>query len=136
MSANDFTPCWRPLACRRTLRRVAEVMTGRCTPEYERFVAKMVCPLTALPPQPVRGSARNPHGRGQRSDHGRDGSPSLGVVQLCLTGRKGEVVVNKVQSARLIAFATVWGSSARTSAQAAGKPARGTSIVAAAGKQR
>ena len=41
-----FTPCRCAVTCRRTLNPVAEIMPDRCTPEYERTVAKMVrcCP--------------------------------------------------------------------------------------------
>ena len=36
-----FTPCRCAVTCRRTLNPVAEIMPDRCTPEYERTVAKM-----------------------------------------------------------------------------------------------
>jgi hypothetical protein len=36
-----FTTCRRAVTCRRTLSPVAEIMPDRCTPEYERVVAKM-----------------------------------------------------------------------------------------------
>jgi hypothetical protein len=36
-----FTPCRCAVLCRRTLNPVAEIMPDRCTPEYERTVAKM-----------------------------------------------------------------------------------------------
>jgi hypothetical protein len=39
--APRFTPCWCAVTCRRTLSPVAEIMPDRCTPEYERVVAKM-----------------------------------------------------------------------------------------------
>jgi hypothetical protein len=40
-SAPRFTPCRCAVNCRRTLNPVAEIMPDRCTPEYERIVAKM-----------------------------------------------------------------------------------------------
>ena len=39
--APRFTPCRYAVTCRRTLNPVAEIMPDRCTPEYERTVAKM-----------------------------------------------------------------------------------------------
>src|ERR1700729_1750247 len=39
--APHFTPCRCAVTCRRTLSPVAEIMPDRCTPEYERIVAKM-----------------------------------------------------------------------------------------------
>jgi hypothetical protein len=39
--APRFTPCRCAVTCRRTLNPVAEIMPDRCTPEYERTVAKM-----------------------------------------------------------------------------------------------
>src|SRR3978361_758583 len=39
--AQRFTPCRCAVHCRRTLNPVAEIMPDRCTPEYERTVAKM-----------------------------------------------------------------------------------------------
>ena len=39
--APRFTPCRCAVACRRTLSPIAEIMPDRCTPEYERVVAKM-----------------------------------------------------------------------------------------------
>ena len=39
--APRFTPCRCAVTCRRTLSPVAEIMPDRCTPEYERVVAKM-----------------------------------------------------------------------------------------------
>jgi hypothetical protein len=39
--APRFTPCRCAVTCRRTLNPVAEIMPDRCTPEYERVVAKM-----------------------------------------------------------------------------------------------
>jgi hypothetical protein len=36
-----FIPCRCAVTCRRTLNPVAEIMPDRCTPEYERTVAKM-----------------------------------------------------------------------------------------------
>jgi hypothetical protein len=39
-----FTPCRCAVTCRRTFDPVAEIMPDRCTPEYERTVAKMGSP--------------------------------------------------------------------------------------------
>ena len=39
--APRFGPCRCGIACRRSLTPVAEIMPGRCTPEYERVVAAM-----------------------------------------------------------------------------------------------
>ena len=39
--APRFTPCRCAVTCRRTLSPIAEIMPDRCTPEYERVVAKM-----------------------------------------------------------------------------------------------
>jgi hypothetical protein len=39
--APRFTPCRCAVTCRRTLSPVGEIMPDRCTPEYERVVAKM-----------------------------------------------------------------------------------------------
>jgi hypothetical protein len=39
--APRFTPCRCAVTCRRTLNPIAEIMPDRCTPEYERTVAKM-----------------------------------------------------------------------------------------------
>jgi hypothetical protein len=39
--APRFTPCRCAVTCRRTLSPAAEIMPDRCTPEYERVVAKM-----------------------------------------------------------------------------------------------
>jgi hypothetical protein len=39
--APRFTPCRCAVTCRRTLNPVAEIMPDRCTPDYERTVAKM-----------------------------------------------------------------------------------------------
>ena len=39
--APRFAPCRCAVTCRRTLNPVAEIMPDRCTPEYERTVAKM-----------------------------------------------------------------------------------------------
>ena len=39
--APRFTPCRCAVTCRRTLSPVAEIMPDRCTPEYERTVAKL-----------------------------------------------------------------------------------------------
>jgi hypothetical protein len=39
--APRFTPCRCAVTSRRTLNPVAEIMPDRCTPEYERTVAKM-----------------------------------------------------------------------------------------------
>jgi hypothetical protein len=39
--APRFTPCRRAVTCRRTSKPVAEIMPDRCTPEYERIIAKM-----------------------------------------------------------------------------------------------
>jgi hypothetical protein len=39
--APRFTPCRCAVTCRRTLSPVAEIMPDRCTPEYERVIAKM-----------------------------------------------------------------------------------------------
>jgi hypothetical protein len=39
--APRFTPCRCAVTCRRTLNPVAEIMPDRCTPEYERTIAKM-----------------------------------------------------------------------------------------------
>src|ERR1700727_2978756 len=39
--APRFTPCRCAVTCRRTLNPVAEIMPDRCTPEYERTLAKM-----------------------------------------------------------------------------------------------
>ena len=39
--APRFTPCRCAVTCRRTLSPVAEIMPNRCSPEYERLVAKM-----------------------------------------------------------------------------------------------
>jgi len=41
VSAPRFTPCRCAVTCRRTLNPAAEIMPDRCTPEYERTVAKM-----------------------------------------------------------------------------------------------
>jgi hypothetical protein len=38
--APRFTPCRCAVTCRRTLSQIAEIIPGRCTPEYERAVAK------------------------------------------------------------------------------------------------
>ena len=46
--APHFTPCRCAVTCRRTLSPVAEIMPDRCTPEYERTVAKMGA--VTLPP--------------------------------------------------------------------------------------
>lgn len=39
--APRFTPCRCAVTCRRTLSPVTEIMPDRCTPEYERVIAKM-----------------------------------------------------------------------------------------------
>ena len=39
--APRFAPCRCAVTCRRTLNPVAEIMLDRCTPEYERTLAKM-----------------------------------------------------------------------------------------------
>jgi hypothetical protein len=39
--APRFTPCRCAVTCRRTLNPVAEIIPDRCTPEYERTIAKM-----------------------------------------------------------------------------------------------
>ncbi len=39
--APRFAPCRCAVTCRRTLNPIAEIMPDRCTPEYERTVAKM-----------------------------------------------------------------------------------------------
>jgi hypothetical protein len=39
--APRFTPCRCAVTCRRTLSPVVEIMPDRCTPEYERVIAKM-----------------------------------------------------------------------------------------------
>jgi hypothetical protein len=39
--APRFTPCRCAVTCRRTHNPVAEIMPDRCTPDYERTVAKM-----------------------------------------------------------------------------------------------
>jgi hypothetical protein len=39
--APRFTPCRCAVTCRRTLNPIAEILPDRCTPEYERTVAKM-----------------------------------------------------------------------------------------------
>jgi hypothetical protein len=39
--APRFAPCRCAVTCRRTLNPVAEIMPDRCTPEYERTLAKM-----------------------------------------------------------------------------------------------
>jgi hypothetical protein len=39
--APRFSPCRCAVTCRRTLNPVGEIMPDRCTPEYERMVAKM-----------------------------------------------------------------------------------------------
>src|SRR5271168_5144188 len=39
--APRFTPCRCAVTCRRTLSPIAEIMPDRCTPEYERVLAKM-----------------------------------------------------------------------------------------------
>src|SRR6202012_6055775 len=39
--APRFTPCRCAVTCRRTLSPVSEIMPDRCTPEYERVVAKI-----------------------------------------------------------------------------------------------
>jgi hypothetical protein len=39
--APRFTSCRRAVTCRQTLNPAAEIMPDRCTPEYERTVAKM-----------------------------------------------------------------------------------------------
>jgi hypothetical protein len=39
--APRFTPCRCAVTCRRTLNPIAEIMPDRCTPEYERTIAKM-----------------------------------------------------------------------------------------------
>jgi PHP family Zn ribbon phosphoesterase len=39
--APRFTPCQCAVTCRQTLNPVAEIMPDRCTPEYERTVAKI-----------------------------------------------------------------------------------------------
>ena len=39
--APRFAPCRCAVTCRQTLNPVAEIMPDRCTPEYERVIAKM-----------------------------------------------------------------------------------------------
>lgn len=41
VKAPRFKPCQCVVTCRRTLSPVAEIMPDRCTPEYERILAKM-----------------------------------------------------------------------------------------------
>jgi hypothetical protein len=41
VSAPRFEPCRCAVTCRQTLSPVSEIMPDRCTPEYERIVAKM-----------------------------------------------------------------------------------------------
>lgn len=41
VKAPRFKPCQCAVTCRRTLSPVAEIMPDRCTPEYERMLAKM-----------------------------------------------------------------------------------------------
>jgi uncharacterized protein YukE len=41
VKAPRFKPCQCAVTCRRTLNPVAEIMPDRCTPEYERILAKM-----------------------------------------------------------------------------------------------
>jgi hypothetical protein len=41
VEAPRFKPCQCAVTCRRTLSPVAEIMPDRCTPEYERVLAKM-----------------------------------------------------------------------------------------------
>jgi hypothetical protein len=41
VSAPRFKPCGCAVTCRQTLSPVSETMPDRCTPEYERVVAKM-----------------------------------------------------------------------------------------------
>ena len=41
VKAPRFKPCQCAVTCRRTLSPVAEIMPDRCTPEYERVLAKM-----------------------------------------------------------------------------------------------
>jgi hypothetical protein len=46
--APRFAPCRCAVTCRRTLNPVAEIMPDRCTPEYERVVAKMGASLSGV----------------------------------------------------------------------------------------
>jgi hypothetical protein len=57
--APRFAPCRCAVTCRRTLSPITEIMSDRCTPEYECVVAKMVCCPTAVPGLCCRSSCRS-----------------------------------------------------------------------------
>jgi hypothetical protein len=67
--APRFTPCRCAVTCRRTLNPVAEIMPDRCTPEYERTIAKMD---SLLPPLPGADAAGGVSATRQATSRGND----------------------------------------------------------------
>ena len=66
--APRFGPCRCGVASRRTITPAAEIMPDRCTPEYERTLAKM----GALLPATIAAELK----KGPRRDAQYDGSPT------------------------------------------------------------
>ena len=67
-------PCRCGVASRRTITPAAEIMTDRCTPEYERTLAKMApCCRTAAPARCSKSSSRSGTPRKSRRFSGQRG---------------------------------------------------------------
>ena len=83
VEAPRFKPCQCAVTCRRTLSPAAEIMPDRCTPEYERVLAKMGALLPYRRARTVVGvsSARKPQNRGN--------NPAANALRWCQTGAGG-----------------------------------------------